>query len=72
MQQRVELLGVDRRDRLRLVEQPLVHRVDGEAHRGLRRPLRAAGLEHVQPAVLNGELGVLHVAVVAFERAQDL
>jgi len=35
MQQRVEMLGVDRRDRLRFVEQPLVDGVHGEAHRGL-------------------------------------
>ena len=72
MQQRVKLLGVNRRERLRLVEQPLGDRVHGEAHGGLGRPLRAAGLEHVEPAVLDGELGVLHVAVVIFERAEDL
>jgi hypothetical protein len=46
VQQRVEGLGVDRRDRLALVEQPLVHRVAGEPHRGLCGPLRVAGLEH--------------------------
>ena len=72
VQQRVERLGIDRRQRLRLVEQPLVHRVDREAHGGLRRALGVARLQHVQLALLDRELGVLHVAVVALELAQDL
>ena len=53
-------------------EQALVDGVDGEAHRRLRRALGAARLQHVQPAALDGELDVLHVAVVRLERAQDL
>jgi hypothetical protein len=67
VQQRVERLGVDRGDRLRLVEQPLGHRVDREAHPGLRRALGVAGLQQVQPPLLHGELRVLHVAVVGLE-----
>jgi hypothetical protein len=69
---RVERLGVDGRQRLRLVEQALAHRVDREAHRRLRRALGVARLQHVQLAFLDRELGVLHVAVVALELAQDL
>ena len=72
MQQRVERLRVDRRERLGLGEQPLVHGIDGEAHRRLRRALGAARLQQVQAPLLDGELGVLHVAVVALERAQEL
>ena len=72
VQQRVERAGVDRPQRLLGREQALVDRVDGEAHGGLRRALGAARLQHVQAAALDGELGVLHVAVVRLERAQDL
>ena len=68
VQQRVELLGVDRQQRLRPVEQALVDRVDREAHRGLRGALGVARLQHVEAALLDRELGVLHVAVVALER----
>ena len=54
------------------VSRPSLDGVDREAHRGLRGPLGVARLQHVQAPLLDGELGVLHVAVVALERAQDL
>ena len=54
------------------VEQPLLDGVDREAHRCLGRALGVAGLEHVEAALLHRELGVLHVAVVALEVAEDL
>ena len=72
VQQRVERLGVDRGDRLGAGQQLLLDRVDREAHGGLGGPLGVARLQHVQPAVLDGELGVLHVLVMELERAQDL
>ena len=72
VEQRVELGGVDRQYRLRLVEQPLRDRVDGEANGGLGRPLRVARLQHVQAALFDRELGVLHVAVDPLELAHDL
>ena len=53
-------------------QQPLLDRVDGEAHRGLGGPLGAARLQHVEAPVLDRELGVLHVPEVALEPAQDL
>ena len=71
MQQRVQRAGVDRRERALGRQQTLVDGVDREADRGLRGALRAAGLQHVQAAALDGELDVLHVAVVGLERAQD-
>ena len=55
-----------------LVEQPLADRIDGEAHGRLRRALGVARLEHVQLPLFDRELGVLHVAVMALELAQDL
>ena len=72
VQQRVEPVGVDRGDRLGPVEQVLLHRVDRESHRRLGGALRVARLEHEQAALLDGELGVLHVLVVRLERPQDL
>ena len=72
MQQGVERRGVDRRDRGGLAQQALADGVDGEAHGGLRGTLGVARLQHVQAAFLDRELGVLHVAVVALELAQDL
>ncbi len=72
VQQRVELLAVDRRDRLGLGQQALLDDVAGKAHRGLRRALGAARLQHVQTAFLDRELRVLHVLVVRLEGAQDV
>ena len=54
------------------VSRPSLDRVDREAHGGLRGALGVARLQHVQAPLLDRELGVLHVAVVALERAQDL
>ena len=65
-------LGVDRRDRLRARQQALLDGVDGEAHGRLGGALGVARLQHVQAPLLDRELGVLHVPVVALERAQDL
>ena len=72
VQQRLERGGVDRGDGLRLVEQALLDGVHGEAHGGLRRALGVAGLEQIQAPLLDREFRVLHVAVVALERAEDL
>ena len=72
MQQRVQPVRVDRQQRPALVQQPLGDRVHRKPHRRLRGPLRAAGLEQEQPLLLDRELDVLHVAVVALERPQRL
>ena len=53
VQQRVEGTGVDRGQRLLGREQPLVDRVDREAHGGLCRALGAARLQHVQAPALD-------------------
>ena len=71
VQQRVQALGVDGQQRRSGVQEPLGHRVDREAHRGLRRALGVPGLQQVQPSVLDGELRVLHVPVVLLQAPQD-
>ena len=72
VQQRVEARRVDRVDRLPARQQALGDGVDREPHRRLCRPLGVARLQHVQRALLDRELRVLHVLVVRLERAQDL
>jgi hypothetical protein len=72
VKQRVEPGGVDRGDRLRAVEQALVHGVHREPHGGLRRTFRVASLEHVEAPLLHRELRVLNVAVVLLEGAEDV
>ena len=72
MQERVELAGVDSPERARPVEQPLGDGVHREANRRLGGPLRVAGLQQVEPALLDRELDVLHVTVMRLQRPQRL
>ena len=46
--------------------------LDGHAQRGRAGALADAGLQHPELALLDGELGVAHVAVVALEPGEDL
>ena len=52
-----------------LVDQPLLHHVDGDLERRLGGALAGAGLQHAELAALHRELDVLHVAVMGLERA---
>ena len=55
-----------------LVDQAFVVHLDRDANRRRTRALAVAGLQHVQRALLHGELEVLHVLVVLFELGGDL
>ena len=55
-----------------LRDQPLVDHVHGEAHGGEAGALAVARLQHPELALLDGELDVLHVAVVLLQLAADL
>ena len=59
------------KDRGLLVDQLFLDHLHRDVHRGRRRPLAGAGLEHVQLALLDCELKVLHVLVAAFEQVLD-
>ena len=72
MEKGIEPIRVDRHQCLLTIEEALVDRVDGEPDGRLRRPLRCPALEHVQVAVLDGELDVLHLLVVALQGPKDL
>ena len=72
VQQLVERGGLDPADRLVLADQPFVRHVDRDLERGVGRALAGAGLQDPQPAVLDRELDVLHVAVVRLEAVEHL
>ncbi len=75
VQELVELPGVDADDGVLARDEALVDHVHGGLQRGRGRPLGAARLKQVEPPVLDGELDVLHVAVVLLEalhRAHEL
>ena len=55
-----------------LRDELLLHHVRGHLHRGARRPLRRARLEHEELAALDRELEVLRVAIVLLEPLRDL
>ncbi len=67
VQQLVELRRLDAQHRLLLADQPFLHHVDGNLHRRPGGPLAVAGLQHVELALLDGELDILHVPVMVFE-----
>ena len=63
--------GSMRQHRLLAGDQALLRHVDGDLHGGLRGALAGARLQHPELAALDGELDVLHVAVVALELLVD-
>ena len=71
MQQLIERGRIDPRHRVLLRDQAFIGEFDGDAQRGFRGALAAAGLQHPQFALLDRELHVLHVAVMLFEQRVD-
>ena len=69
VQELVERRGIDALHRLVCGDQALARHLDGDAHRGLRGALAVARLQHLQLALFDRELDVLHVAVVPLENA---
>ena len=65
-------LGSIMKNGLLLVDHALVNEVARDLESGLRGTLAVAALEHVELAVLDGELHVLHVMVMILEDAADL
>ncbi len=72
VQQGIQLLRLHAQDSLFFGDHALVHHVDGDLQRRGRGSLAVAGLQHEQLAVLDGELHVLHVFIVVFERTGHL
>ena len=72
MQQGIQLLGLHAQDSLLLGDHALVHQVACDLQSSLCGALAVAGLQHVQVAVLDGELHILHVAEVVLQTGRDL
>ena len=68
-QEVVKLVGLDAVNRFFLGDEAFAHHVDGHANCGQAGALAVAGLQHVELAILDGELKVLHVAIVLFHAA---
>ncbi len=67
----VERGGADAAQGLVAVDEPFAHHVEGDLDRGFGAALAVARLQHVELAALDGELEVLHVAVVRLELVRD-
>ena len=72
VQQLVQRRRLDPRHRLLLGDHALVGQIDGDLQRRLGGALAVAGLQHPEPALLDRELDVLHVAVVALQPLDDV
>ena len=74
VEDRVEVVLGDARDGLGLGDPEVAraHHVDGHLEGGGAGALAHPGLEHPELALLDGELGVAHVAVVRLEAGEDL
>ena len=70
-QQLIELVGRVAHDGRLPVDELLFAHVHRELERGHRRPLAVARLEHVEHAVFDGELEVLHVLEMLLETLAD-
>jgi hypothetical protein len=67
----VELVGLDAEDGFFLGDEALADHIDGNTDGGQAGALAVAGLQHVELAILDGELKVLHVAIVLFQLSGD-
>ena len=70
-QEVVKLVGLDAEDGFFLGDEAFANHVDGDADSGQAGALAVAGLQHVELAILDGELEVLHVAIVLFHLPGD-
>ena len=71
MQELVELRGVDAHKRLIAGDEPLLDHVDRDAQGRRSRTLARTRLQHPQLALLNGELDIAHIAIMALKDAKD-
>ena len=67
MQKLIELLRLHAQHGLLLIDHAFFDHIHGDAHRRRTGALAVAGLQHVQLAFFDGELEILHVAIVLFE-----
>ena len=70
-QEVVKLVRLYAEDCFFLRDEAFAHHVDGDANSGEAGALAVAGLQHVELAILDGELEVLHIAIVLFHLPGD-
>ena len=68
VQESLHVIGGDAHQRLALGDESLFHHVHRDFHRCAPGALAAAGLQHVEPAFLDGEFQVLHIPVVLLQQ----
>ncbi len=69
MQQLIEPGGVNAPQRIRPADLPFFDQINRYLYSRCRRPLAAAGLQKIELPLFNGELDILHIAVVLFQPA---
>ena len=67
MQQLIELASGHATHRFDFVDQSFAHHVAGDLYRGSRSSFSGARLQQIEPAALDRELEILHVAVVLLQ-----
>ena len=72
MKKCVEVSGIDHGNCLLLVDHTLVNEVAGNLESSLCGSLAVSCLKHIELAVLNGELHILHVSVMILKDSADL
>ena len=70
--EKIHLLRRHAQHGLLATDQPFLDHVDGDPHRSLGGALAIARLQHPEFPVLDGELDILHFAIVLFELSGDL
>ena len=71
MQQLIQALCLDAHDCLRRRNLALIDQIAGNLDCRVCGALAVAGLEEVQLALLNGELHILHIAIMVFQLVRD-
>ena len=72
MQQGVKVTGVDHQNGFLLGLVTFLHQINCDLQRCGSSTLAVTGLKHIELAVLNGELHILHVVVVVLQDLADL
>ncbi len=72
MQQLVELGGLDPQHPFLVVDQPVLDHVDGNLYRRVGGAFAVTGLQHVELALFDGELDILHILVMLLKDVADL
>ncbi len=71
MKQLVEFLGLHTEKSLFLVDHALAEKLHCDTYHSSTCALAVTGLEHPELAILDSELHILHILVVAFELVGD-